>query len=330
MKWKDVLQMEKENRVPPRRVEKTNEEWKRLLTADQFRVTRLHATERRFSGEYCEAFSPGIYSCVCCGTELFNSSVKFDSGTGWPSFSEPVSNNVVRYKKDDSYGMQAIEVECNVCDAHLGHVFPDGPAPTGLRYCINSLSLEKNDEVKTILIDDITTLGGGCFWCTEAVFSEIEGVNAVVSGYAGGTTQNPTYRQVSQGKTGHAEVVQVRYDPRKISYADLLRIFFATHNPTSINRQGADMGEHYRSIILYHNKEQLDTALKVIREMQSYYDKPIVTEVVLYSTFYEAEQSHKDYYRNNPENAYCEMVIHPKLQKLRLKFQNALKKKQSV
>jgi len=155
-------------------------------------------------------------------------------------------------------------------------------------------------------------------------------VNAVVSGYAGGTTQNPTYRQVSQGKTGHAEVVQVRYDPRKISYADLLRIFFATHNPTSINRQGADMGEHYRSIILYHNKEQLDTALKVIREMQSYYDKPIVTEVAPYSTFYEAEQSHKDYYRNNPENAYFEMVIHPKLQKLRLKFQNALKKKQSV
>ena len=143
MNWKDVLQITKNNPRPPKRVDKTDEEWKRLLTSEQYHVTRQHGTERPFSGEYCEAYSPGIYNCICCGTELFDSTVKFDSGTGWPSFTGPVKDNVVRYKSDNSYGMQRIEVLCNVCDAHLGHVFPDGPRPTGLRFCINSVSLKK-------------------------------------------------------------------------------------------------------------------------------------------------------------------------------------------
>ena len=143
MNWNDVLQKAKNNPTPPKRVEKTNEEWGRLLTREQYQVTRLHGTERPFSGEYCEAYSAGIYNCICCGTELFDSTVKFNSGTGWPSFSGPVKDNVIRYKADNSYGMQRVEVLCNVCDAHLGHVFPDGPTPTGLRFCINSVSLKK-------------------------------------------------------------------------------------------------------------------------------------------------------------------------------------------
>jgi peptide-methionine (R)-S-oxide reductase len=143
MNWNDLLQQIKNNPAPPKRVDKTAEEWKRLLTAEQFRVTRQHGTERPFSGEYCEAHSPGIYTCVCCGTELFDSTVKFNSGTGWPSFSGPVKDNVVKYISDKSYGMQRVEVLCNVCDGHLGHVFPDGPAPSGLRFCINSVSLKK-------------------------------------------------------------------------------------------------------------------------------------------------------------------------------------------
>jgi methionine-R-sulfoxide reductase len=145
MNWNDILQTIKNNPAPPRRVEKTAEEWKRLLTAEQYRVARQHGTERPFSGEYCEAFSAGIYNCVCCGTELFDSTEKFNSRTGWPSFSGPVKDNVIKYRYDNSYDMQSVEVLCNICDAHLGHVFPDGPPPSGLRFCINSVSLKKEE-----------------------------------------------------------------------------------------------------------------------------------------------------------------------------------------
>lgn len=144
MNWNDVLNFARNgNPAPDRRVDKTDEEWVVLLTPDQYRITRQHATERPFSGEYCEAHDPGLYACVCCGTALFDSREKFDSGTGWPSFSFPVAENAIKYLADTSYGMRRVEVQCNVCDAHLGHVFPDGPKPTGLRYCINSLALKR-------------------------------------------------------------------------------------------------------------------------------------------------------------------------------------------
>ncbi|SRR5690606_33657917 len=143
MTWNDVLNYTKNNPSPDRRVEKSDDEWKRVLTDEQYRVTRQHGTERPFTGEYCESHEPGVYACVCCGTELFDSSLKFESGTGWPSFTEPVKENAIRYLMDTSFGMHRIEVQCNVCDAHLGHVFPDGPPPTGLRFCINSASLKQ-------------------------------------------------------------------------------------------------------------------------------------------------------------------------------------------
>lgn len=323
MNWNDVLQLTMHKPAPPKRVEKTDEEWRRLLTPEQYRVTRQHGTERPFSGEYCELYSAGVYKCVCCGTELFDSTGKFNSRTGWPSFTEPSQENVIKYLADNSFGMQRIEVLCNVCDAHLGHVFPDGPAPSGLRFCINSLSLEKEeaDALETV------TFGSGCFWCTEAVFNELDGVAEIISGYAGGKTKDPTYRQVTAGDTGHAEVVQFRFDPQKISYADLLRIFFVTHNPTSLNRQGADVGTQYRSIILFHNEAQEQTAREIMKEMQAYYDKPIVTELAPFTAFYKAETAHQNYYRDNPDQAYCQVVITPKLQKLRANFSQALKKK---
>jgi peptide-methionine (R)-S-oxide reductase len=147
MNWKDVLNYTKASPAPERKVNKTDAEWKQILTPEQFRVTRQHGTEAPFSGEYCEAHAPGVYACVCCGTELFDSTLKFDSGTGWPSFTEPVKQNVIRYILDSSYGMQRVEVLCNICDAHLGHVFPDGPKPTGLRFCINSLSLRQVEKL---------------------------------------------------------------------------------------------------------------------------------------------------------------------------------------
>ena len=142
--WKDIRDIVKKgNPGPPRRVERDDDEWRRLLTPDQYRITRLRGTERPFSSEMCSLFEPGLYACVCCGTLLFDSTEKFESGTGWPSFTQPVEPNVIAHHADLSLGVLRVETTCNVCDAHLGHVFPDGPRPSGLRYCINALALEK-------------------------------------------------------------------------------------------------------------------------------------------------------------------------------------------
>ncbi len=143
MKWTDVLSYATNGGLtPPKRVVKSDDEWKKLLTPNEYQVARKKGTERAFSGEYCEAHVPGLYACRCCGTVLFDSRSKFESGTGWPSFTDSVEPNVIKYTKDVSFGMTRVEVECSVCDGHLGHVFPDGPAPTGLRFCINSASIK--------------------------------------------------------------------------------------------------------------------------------------------------------------------------------------------
>lgn len=140
--WKDVLQFaDKGSPAPARRITKSDEEWRQQLTPEQFSIARKKGTERPFTGAYCEAHDPGLYACRCCGTRLFDSGLKFESGTGWPSFTQPVADNAIAYHKDTSYGMTRVEVTCNACDAHLGHVFPDGPKPSGLRYCINSASI---------------------------------------------------------------------------------------------------------------------------------------------------------------------------------------------
>ncbi len=147
LKWSDVMKFaEKGNPTPAKRIEKSEDEWKKILSPAQFSITRLKGTERAFTGEYCEAHDPGLYECVCCGTLLFDSRVKFESGTGWPSFTQPVEENAIQYHKDISYGMVRVEVLCNSCDSHLGHVFSDGPNPSGLRYCINSASLQLRVE----------------------------------------------------------------------------------------------------------------------------------------------------------------------------------------
>lgn len=170
------------------------------------------------------------------------------------------------------------------------------------------------------------TFGGGCFWCTEAIYLAINGVESVESGYAGGQTENPTYGQVSSGRTGHAEVIQITFNPQTISYEELLEIFFATHDPTTLNRQGADVGTQYRSIILYHSEEQKETAFKTIKKLQGEYKDPIVTQVVPYKKFYKAEDYHQNYYENNRFQPYCRMVIDPKMQKFVEKYRDKLKK----
>ncbi|WP_036156806.1 peptide-methionine (S)-S-oxide reductase MsrA [Maribacter forsetii] len=165
---------------------------------------------------------------------------------------------------------------------------------------------------------EIATVGGGCFWCTEAVFQEVKGIHKVVSGYTGGKAPGrPTYREICSGLTGHAEVIQVTFDPSIIFYEDILIIFMTTHDPTSLNRQGADTGTQYRSVIYFHNDEQEQKAKVVLNEMQAVYEKPIVTELSPLGIFYDAEEYHQDYYKNNSEQGYCQVVINPKLAKLR-------------
>ncbi|MCI4322966.1 MAG: peptide-methionine (S)-S-oxide reductase MsrA [Thermoplasmata archaeon] len=169
---------------------------------------------------------------------------------------------------------------------------------------------------------ELATLGGGCFWCTEAVFSGARGVLRVRPGYAGGATRNPTYEEVCTGQTGHAEVIQIEFDPAKISYRDILTIFFHTHDPTTKNRQGGDSGTQYRSVILVHSPEQQQVAQELIRDLtaEKLWTGPIVTEVVPYTTFYVAEEYHHAYYKKNPERGYCQMIIAPKLAKFRHEF----------
>ena len=172
----------------------------------------------------------------------------------------------------------------------------------------------------------IAIFGGGCFWCTEAVFQEINGVISAISGYTGGHAPGkPTYREVCSGLTGHAEVVQLTFDPDIIAYGDILTIFMTPHDPTTLNRQGADIGTQYRSVIYYHNDAQKETAHSVLDKMASYYEQPIVTEISPFAIFYEAEEMHRDYYRNNKTQGYCSTVIAPKLAKLRKQYADKLK-----
>ena len=169
------------------------------------------------------------------------------------------------------------------------------------------------------------TIGGGCFWCTEATFEQIEGVEKVESGYSGGTLPEPSYEQVCSGTTGHAEVVQITFNPEKISFKEILEIFFAMHDPTTLNRQGADVGTQYRSVIFYHNDEQKEIAEQIIRETQAKTGKKIVTQLVPYEAFYKAEDYHQSYYQQNSRQPYCQIVITPKMIKLRQHYQNRLK-----
>jgi peptide-methionine (S)-S-oxide reductase len=174
---------------------------------------------------------------------------------------------------------------------------------------------------------EVATLGGGCFWCTEAVFLEIKGVKKVVSGYSGGSVENPSYHQVTTGTTGHAEVVQVTFDPEVVSYREILEVFFTMHDPTSLNRQGADVGTQYRSVIFYHSEEQRSVAEEFLKEMNetNVFNLPIVTQLEPFVAFYEAEDFHRDYYNRNKNQGYSRFVIKPKLEKVEKQYKEMLK-----
>ena len=324
MHWRKMLTLS-----PTKKVIKSEQAWREQLSPEVFRVTRQKGTERPFSSEMCRLFEPGLYACICCDTLLFDSGEKFESGTGWPSFTQPIATNSVAYHSEMSHGMPRIETTCNTCDAHLGHVFPDGPKPSGLRYCMNAVALQKATDSKSTAGSaqtlEAATLGGGCFWCTEALFQQLEGVHHVISGYSAGHTENPDYKSICTGRTGHAEVVQITFDPTVISYADLLRIHFATHDPTTLNQQGADRGTQYRSIILFVSDEQRQAAEQIKTEVQSLFKGSIVTEVTALERFYEAENYHQNYYQNNTRAGFCQVVINPKLAKLKALYTEKLK-----
>ncbi len=281
-------------------------------------VIENKGTEPAFTGQYDNFYKPGTYICRKCNQPLYSSKAKFDAGCGWPAYDDHFPNSVNRsIDKDGS----RIEITCSNCGGHLGHVFEgEGLTDKNVRHCVNSVSVKFVDESEQlppiININETIILAGGCFWCTEAIFKQLRGVVEVTPGYTGGTLKNPTYEDVTSGNTGHAEAVQIIFDPNIITLNTILEIFFATHDPTTLNRQGNDIGTQYRSEVFYITQSQKEVSEKYILEISNNYTNPIVTKVSPFSEFYEAELYHKQYYFNNKFNPYCMFVISPKIQKL--------------
>ncbi len=291
------------------------------LTDEERKVILNEGTEAPFCGNLLDNKKDGVYHCRLCKLPLFGSDSKFKSGTGWPSFFTPVDPDHVDSEVDNSLGMRREEITCARCGGHLGHVFPDGPKPTGLRFCVNSASLEffeEGDEVPAMGLPtklETAYFAGGCFWGIEDRYATLPGVLDVVSGYQGGDdSKTPTYREVCSGTTGHAESVKVDFDPSIVSYSDLLAWFFRIHDPTQGNRQGPDVGTQYRSAIYTTSDEQMEQAKAFIQAQQAegrWSKRTITTELrsVDDAKFYEAEEYHQDYYAR--KGGSCAAPIYP-------------------
>lgn len=305
-------------------------EWKKVLSPDLYAVAREADTERAFTGTMWNSETKGTYYCAACGLKLFRSNQKFTSSCGWPSFFEQENKSSIIFKDDNAYGMKRIEALCGRCDSHLGHLFDDGPEPTGKRYCMNAISLDfVPDATETKGNLETIVLGGGCYWCVEAVYENLQGVDKVVSGFAGGTVANPSYEEVCTGSTGAAEVVQITYDKTKTNLDEIFQVFFTVHDPTTLNRQGGDVGTQYRSVIFYKNEEQKKSAESIIAELNNakVYGSKIVTTLEPFKAFYKAKDYHQNYYENNKDQPYCQMVIQPKIEKFEKVFKDRLKNK---
>jgi peptide methionine sulfoxide reductase msrA/msrB len=282
------------------------ETWVKKLTPLAVDVTQNAGTERAGTSPLNHEKRPGTFVSAVGGLPLFRSEDKFDSGTGWPSFTRPVDPEHVLLVSDTSLGMKRVEVLDTRSGAHLGHDFDDGPAPTGKRYCMNGAALRFIPDGEELPLESRPAVtakayfAGGCFWGVEDVFQQIPGVLDAVSGYMGGETQKPSYKSVCSGTTGHAETVEVTYDPKRVAYRELLRFFFANHDATTPNRQGPDIGTQYRSAVFAADAKQQAEAQAFIRELGQgprYAQRKIVTEVLAPGpVFWPAEDYHQDYH----------------------------------
>jgi len=256
-------------------------------------------TELPFTGRYNNHFETGLYVCKRCNAPLYGSNNKFKSHCGWPSFDDTITGAVKRIPDRDG---RRTEIVCANCNAHLGHVFEgEGLTEKNIRHCVNSISMT---FIPAKNLTETAYFAGGCFWGVEHHFEKLQGVKSVVSGYMGGRTENPSYREVSRGDSGHLEAVKVEYDPEAISYEELARLFFNIHDPTQADGQGPDIGSQYRSAVFYADEHQKKIAAKLIRILKSKgFD--VATKTLPVSTFYPAEKYHQDYYERTGNLPYC-------------------------
>lgn len=276
------------------------------LTPEEKQVIIDKGTERPFTGKYCNFKEAGTYTCKQCGAALYRSDDKFESGCGWPSFDDEIEGAVTRTTDADGH---RTEITCANCGAHLGHVFlGEGFTAKDTRHCVNSISLNfvpaESEETAAAVDEQRAYFAGGCFWGTEYLLQQVDGVISTDVGYMGGDVKNPTYRQVCDGNTGHAETVEVVFDANKVDYETLTRMFFEIHDPTQVDRQGPDRGNQYRSAVFFTDHKQQEITRKLIGLLEDKGYK-VATEVAPAGTFWTAEDYHQDYYKHTGKQPYC-------------------------